>query len=286
MPDNNTTYTFAEGTTNGAFVVTPHGESPQTISIHGLKSAAFTDSSEYDRAGSASAVLGTSGDDKSVKTVYGAIAAANEALGMANDAMPKSGGDFTGYVSNASAPTMDKHLANKKYVDDQIKANVASVFKFKGTKDTFAELPQSGATEGDVWHVTEKHTEYVYAKVDGSSSYTWEELGGVVDLTEYVTKSELQGKDYATKTEVSTAKSEAISTASTDATNKVSTAKNEIIGTSGDSSSTNTIYGAKKKITEEINKLANIAKTGNVTDLIQSASDILIFDCGTSSTIM
>lgn len=36
-----TTYTFSEGDTNGAFVVTPEGGSPQTVYIHGLEAAAY-----------------------------------------------------------------------------------------------------------------------------------------------------------------------------------------------------------------------------------------------------
>lgn len=39
--DTNTTYTFAEGTTNGAFSVTPSGGSAQTVNIHGLGAAAY-----------------------------------------------------------------------------------------------------------------------------------------------------------------------------------------------------------------------------------------------------
>lgn len=42
VPTNtNTTYTFAEGSTNGAFSVTPSGGSAQSVSIHGLGSAAY-----------------------------------------------------------------------------------------------------------------------------------------------------------------------------------------------------------------------------------------------------
>ena len=39
--DNDTTYSFAEGTTNGAFTVTPSGSSAQTISVHGLGDSAY-----------------------------------------------------------------------------------------------------------------------------------------------------------------------------------------------------------------------------------------------------
>ena len=43
LTDTNTTYTFASGTTSGAFTVTPLGGSAQTVSIYGLKSNAYTD---------------------------------------------------------------------------------------------------------------------------------------------------------------------------------------------------------------------------------------------------
>ena len=39
--DENTTYTFAEGSTNGAFSVTPSGGSAQSVKVHGLAAAAY-----------------------------------------------------------------------------------------------------------------------------------------------------------------------------------------------------------------------------------------------------
>lgn len=45
--DTNTTYTFATGTTNGAFSVTPSGGSAQSVSIYGLGTAAYTNSTAY-----------------------------------------------------------------------------------------------------------------------------------------------------------------------------------------------------------------------------------------------
>ncbi len=41
MPQENTTYTFEEGTTNGAFTVTPSNGPAQSVTIHGLGSAAY-----------------------------------------------------------------------------------------------------------------------------------------------------------------------------------------------------------------------------------------------------
>lgn len=54
--DSDTTYAFAEGTVNGEFVVTPKGGTPQQVKVHGLGSAAYTQSTDYDAAGAAEAV--------------------------------------------------------------------------------------------------------------------------------------------------------------------------------------------------------------------------------------
>lgn len=164
VPTNtNTTYTFAEGTTNGAFDVTPSGGSKQSVPIHGLGSAAYTESSAY-----ATAAQGT----------------------LATNAMPKSGGTFTGLVTLSGAPTNNLHAATKAYVDSTVSSAVSSVFKFKGTVATVNDLPSS-ATEGDVYHVTAKHGEYIYAKVDGATTATWESLGEIVDLSAYALSADV-----------------------------------------------------------------------------------------------
>lgn len=167
--DTNTTYVFGEGSTNGAFIVTPSDGSSQSVKIHGLGSAAYTDSTAY-----ATAAQGT----------------------LATNAMPKAGGTFTGAPIWATAPTADGHLANKKYVDDTIASKVASVFKFKGTKPTFEDLPKTGNVEGDVWHVEADHTEYVWATVDGALNPSWEALGGTIDLSGYALKTDLKSLTF------------------------------------------------------------------------------------------
>lgn len=110
---------------------------------------------------------------------------------LAENAMPKAGGAFTGAVSGI-APTDDANLTTKAYVDTQIKANAASVFKFKGTVATTGNLPTATADiEGNVYHVTADHGEYVCVKVDGSNTYTWEPLGGVIDLSDYALSADV-----------------------------------------------------------------------------------------------
>ena len=65
------------GTNNGDVNLKMTGKA-LSASIVGLGSAAFTESSEYDTSGAAAAVLGKSTDTSTEKTVYGAIALANE----------------------------------------------------------------------------------------------------------------------------------------------------------------------------------------------------------------
>lgn len=65
------------GTKNGDVNLTMTGKA-LSASIVGLGSAAFTESSAYDAKGAAAAVLGKSTDKSTEKTVYGAIALANE----------------------------------------------------------------------------------------------------------------------------------------------------------------------------------------------------------------
>lgn len=102
-------------------------------------------------------------------------------------------------VDNLSSTSTTAALsANQgKVLGDKVtslESKITAIFTFKGTKAIVAELPNDDSQQvGDVWHVTENDGEYVW---DGDS---WELLGLSVDLS-----------TYATKTEVSTAKSEAI----------------------------------------------------------------------------
>lgn len=72
-----------------------------------------------------------------------------------------------------------------------LKSDIVAVFKFKGTVADEKSLP-STATEGDVYHVTDKHAEYVYAKVDGATTATWEEIGSIMDLSAYATIAKIE----------------------------------------------------------------------------------------------
>lgn len=99
---------------------------------------------------------------------------------------------------NSTSTTAALSANQGKLLGDRVtslESKVTAIFTFKGTKATVGELPED-AQVGDVWHVTEDEGEYVW------NSTEWELLGLSVDLSE-----------YALKTEVEAAKSEAISEA-------------------------------------------------------------------------
>ncbi len=64
--------------------------------------------------------------DKAQKAAEAAQATATAAAGTAGNAMPKTGGTFTGAVSGI-APTEETNLTTKSYVDDAIASATAGV---------------------------------------------------------------------------------------------------------------------------------------------------------------
>lgn len=81
----------------------------------------------------------------------------------------------------------------KEYTDDQIATAISSVYRVKGTKATYADLPTTGNTEGDVWNVTAAYgttpagTNWVWvADSSKTAGGYWDALGGTVDLSNYV----------------------------------------------------------------------------------------------------
>jgi len=68
--------TVVEGTNNGTIKV-----NGSDVAVHGLGSAAYAATTDFDAAGAAAAVLGAATDQSSANTVYGVKAALNEALG-------------------------------------------------------------------------------------------------------------------------------------------------------------------------------------------------------------
>lgn len=113
--------------------------------------------------------------------------------------------------------------ALKTLVDD-LRASVAAALDYKGTKDTYEDLPSEDNKKGDVWNVVAAHgstpagTNYAW---DGTQ---WDPLGGTVDLSEYYTKSQVDSAISTAKSELEaadTALEGQITTVTNQLTNKV-----------------------------------------------------------------
>lgn len=92
-----------------------------------------------------------------------------------------------------------------KTLVDELKASVAAALDYKGTKDTYEELPAEGNKKGDVWNVVGAHgttpagTNYAW---DGTQ---WDPLGGTIDLSGYYTKTQVDAAISTAKTELEAA---------------------------------------------------------------------------------
>lgn len=142
----------------------------------------------------------TSAEDAAVPNV-GAVktyVAAQVAAGVANKVDKVEGKQLsTEDYTTAEKTKLATYPENYSTVTALIDSKVASVYKYKGTVNTEAELPEADQVVGDVYHVVEKSKEFVW---DGTK---WEELGGIVDLSDYYTKSEV---DSAIDTDVEAAR--------------------------------------------------------------------------------
>lgn len=138
--DADTTYTFASGTTNGAFNVTPKGGTAQSVKVYGLGTAAYTASSAYDAAGAAAAVLGSTTDASTAKTVYGAIALANSKDSAI--AAAKKAGDDAQTTANSKITSAQA----KSQIEAYGYATKTEAQGYANAKDTAISKAQSDAT--------------------------------------------------------------------------------------------------------------------------------------------
>lgn len=156
------TVKLESGTNNGTLKITVNGTATDNVSVKGLKSAAYTDSSAY-----ATAAQGTKADN----------------------AMPKAGGAFTGAVT-VQAPSENMNPATKQYVDTAI--NAVKQFEYQ----VVTELPTAAqATMGKIYLKAHSHNPSdgqldsydEFITVHSGSTYKWERIGNTdIDLSGYV----------------------------------------------------------------------------------------------------
>lgn len=116
MPHENTTYTFAEGTTNGAFTVTPSNGSAQSVPVHGLGSAAYTSSTAYVPSSKNAAI------DSAVQSV---TLTKNGEVGSVTKSGTGVTIDISGYATTANVATAKSEAISAAAADATSKANAA-----------------------------------------------------------------------------------------------------------------------------------------------------------------
>ena len=91
--------------------------------------------------------------------------------------------------------TLETKVGNV-YTKSEVDAKVSSVMRYKGSKDTYAELPSEGNEIGDVWNVVGADAENNVRAGDNFAwnGTGWDNLGGAVVLDGYATKGDLDGK--------------------------------------------------------------------------------------------
>ena len=125
----------------------------------------------------------------------------SNAQGQIDLLAPKASPEFTGVpvAPTASAGTNTTQVATTAFVIDAVatgvagvKAELGSALTYKGSKNSYSELPSSGNTKGDVYNVvaangnTPAGTNYAW---DGEA---WDPLGGTVDLSAYLTEDNFE----------------------------------------------------------------------------------------------
>ena len=90
------------------------------------------------------------------------------------------------YLDLSNKPTIPTNISSFTNDSGYLTASdIASVMTYKGTKANYAALPSTGNTTGDVWHLTDTGAEWAW---DGSA---WQELGTAIDLSNYLTTSDI-----------------------------------------------------------------------------------------------
>lgn len=91
--------------------------------------------------------------------------------------------------------TLETKVGNV-YTKSEVDAKVSSVMRYKGSKDTYAELPSEGNEIGDVWNVVGADAKNGVRAGDNFAwnGTGWDNLGGAVVLDGYATKDDLKEK--------------------------------------------------------------------------------------------
>lgn len=98
-----------------------------------------------------------------------------------------SASDVSALPASTSIPSKTSDLTNDSgYITS---ADISGVYKYKGSKTNYSNLPTSGNVTGDVWNVVNAYSTYPAGTNFAWDGTTWDALGGSVDLSGYVPTS-------------------------------------------------------------------------------------------------
>ena len=143
---------------------------------------------------------GGSVDSKIATAIQGLDSSVTATSNQAISAVTITDGKITA-SSKVTIPTNNNQLTNgagyqtASDVSTAINNALSAAMTYKGTKATVDALPTTGNKTGDVWHVTADGGEYAW------SGTAWEELGSVMDLSDYVEDTDMVA---ITSTEINT----------------------------------------------------------------------------------
>ena len=133
---------------------------------------------------------GGSVDSKIATAIQGLDSSVTATSNQAISAVTITDGKITA-SSKVTIPTNNNQLTNgagyqtASDVSTAINNALSAAMTYKGTKATVDALPTTGNKTGDVWHVTADGGEYAWSGTE------WEELGSVMDLSDYVEDTDL-----------------------------------------------------------------------------------------------
>ncbi len=86
------------------------------------------------------------------------------------------------------ATTLAGYGISDAYTKTQIDNKLSSVLQYKGTKETYADLPTSGNVKGDVWNITNADATHGVNAGDNVAwnGTAWDVLAGTIDLSAYM----------------------------------------------------------------------------------------------------
>lgn len=135
-----------------------------------------------------SMIQGQGNDINGIKTNIGSLSnldttAKGTIVAAINEVKTSTDGKMTSAQVDSKITAAKAGLATETYVNNK----VSSVYKYKGSKDTYGSLPTTGNAVGDVWNVVDKNGQNF-----AWTGSAWDALGETIDLSGYMKNDALQ----------------------------------------------------------------------------------------------